>query len=132
MRTACAGRTAAHIRTMNVANDDKPMEPWFFEIEAPFPLDEDNQERVDTLNGAGRAIVQRMVEHIAIDEAVPAEAMTSEFADRALDRVRDAIHAARNAGPGTKPRTDLEELAFKYMEAMRLWLRIYRAARGDG
>ena len=115
-----------------MANDDKPMEPWFFEIEAPFPLDEENQERVDTLNAAGRAIVQRMVEHIAIDEGIPAEALTAEFADRALDRVRDAIHAARNARPDAKPRTDLEELALKYMEAMRLWLRIYRMARGHG
>jgi hypothetical protein len=116
---------------MNVANDDTPMEPWFFEIEAPFPLDEDNKERIDTLNVAGRAIVQRMVEHIAINENVPAEAMTAEFADRALNRARDAITAARNATPSAKPRTALEELAFKYMEAMRLWLRIYRLARGD-
>ena len=115
---------------MKIANDDKPIEPWFFEIEGPCPLDEDNQERIDMLNTAGRAIVQRMVEHIAIDESVPAEAMTSEFADRAIDRVRDTIHAARNAAPGTKPGTDLEELAFKYMDAMRLWLRIYRAAQG--
>jgi len=115
---------------MKIANDDKPIEPWFFEIEGPCPLDEDNQERIDTLNAAGRTIVQRMVEHIAIDESVPAEAMTSEFADRAIDRARDAIHAARNAPPGAKPGTDLEELAFKYMDVMRLWLRIYRAAQG--
>jgi len=115
---------------MKIANDDKPMEPWFFEIEGAVSLDEDNQERIDTLNAADRAIVQRMVEHIAINESVPAEAMTSEFADRAIDRVRDAIHAARNARPGAKPRTDLEELAFKYMDVMRLWLRIYRAAQG--
>ena len=114
---------------MKVANDDKPIEPWFFELEGPVPLDEDNQDRIDTLNAAGRAIVQRMVEHIAIDESVPAEAMTADFADRAIDRVRDAIHAARSASPGAKPRTDLEELAFKYMEVMRLWLRIYRAAQ---
>ena len=112
-----------------MADDKKPIEPWFFEIAAPFPFDEENQERVDTLNAAGRAIVQRMVEHIAINEDVPAEAMTAEFADRALDRVRDAIHTARNARPGVKPGTDLEELAFKYMEAMRLWLRIYRIGR---
>jgi hypothetical protein len=117
---------------MNIANDDKPMEPWFFEVEGPAPLDPDNQGRIDTLNVAGRAIVQRMVEHIAIDESVPAEAMTPEFADRAIDRVRDIIHAARNARPDAKPGTDLEELAFKYMEVMRLWLRIYRAARGEG
>ena len=115
---------------MNIANDDKPMEPWFFEIEGPAPLDEDNQERIDTLNAAGRALVQRMVEHIAINDGVPAEAMTSEFADRAIDRVRDAIHAARNTQSGAKPRTDLEELAFKYMDVMRLWLRIYRTAQG--
>jgi hypothetical protein len=115
---------------MTIANDDKPIEPWFFEIAGPVPLDEDNQERIDTLNAAGRTIVQRMVEHIAIDEGVPAEALTSEFADRAIDRVRDAIHAARNAPAGAKPRTDLEELAFKYMEVMRLWLRIYRTAQG--
>jgi hypothetical protein len=105
------------------------MEPWFFEIEAPFPLDDEDRERITTLNAAGRAIVQRMVEHIAIDEDVPAEAMTPDFADRALDRARDAIHAARNTRPGVRPKTDLEELAFKYMDAMRLWLRIYRAAR---
>jgi len=115
---------------MTIANDDKPMEPWFFEVEGPVPLDEDNQERIDTLNAAGRAIVQRMVEHIAINENVPAEAMTAEFADRAIDRVRDAIHTARNAKPDAKPRTDLEELAFKYMDVMRLWLRIYRVAQG--
>jgi hypothetical protein len=105
------------------------MEPWFFELEGPCTLDEDNQERVDALNAAGRAIVQRMVEHIAIDDGVPAEALTSEFADRAIDRVRDAIQAARNASPGAKPRTDLEEFAFKYMDVMRLWLRIYRTAQ---
>ena len=115
---------------MKIANDDRPMEPWFFELGGPVPLDDADQERIDTLNAAGRAIVQRMVEHIAIDEAVPAEAMTSEFADRAIDRVRDVIHAARNAPPGARPGTDLEELAFKYMEVMRLWLRIYRAAQG--
>jgi hypothetical protein len=113
---------------MKVANDDRPIEPWFFEVDAPIVLDDENQGRIDTLNAAGRAIVQRMVEHIAIDENVPAEAMTSEFADRAIDRVRDAIHAARNAPPDAKPDTDLEELAFKYVEAMRLWLRIYRYA----
>jgi hypothetical protein len=112
-----------------VADDDKPMEPWFFEIEPPFPLDDEDQERITTLNTAGRAIVQRMVEHIAIDEDVPAEAMTPDFADRALDRVRGAIHTARNAGPRSHPKTDLEELAFKYMDAMRLWIRIYRIAR---
>ena len=112
-----------------VADDDRPMEPWFFEIEAPFPLDDEDRERITTLNAAGRAIVQRMVEHIAIDEDVPAEAMTPDFADRALDRARDAIHAARNARTGVRPNSDLEELAFKYMDAMRLWLRIYRAAR---
>jgi hypothetical protein len=114
---------------MKVANDDTPIEPWFFEIEGPVPLDEENQKRIDTLNTAGRAIVQRMVEHIAIDEGVPAEAATSEFADRAIDRVRDAIHAARNAPAGAKPGTDLEELAFKYMDVIRLWLRIYRTAQ---
>jgi hypothetical protein len=112
-----------------VADDDKPMEPWFFEIEPPFPLEDEDQERITTLNAAGRAIVQRMVEHIAIDEDVPAEAMTPDFADRALDRVREAIHAARNASPRSRPKTDLEELAFKYMDAMRLWIRIYRIAR---
>ena len=112
-----------------MADDDKPLEPWFFEIEPPFPLEEEDQARIDTLNTAGRAIVQRMVEHIAIEEDVPAEAMTPDFADRALDRVRGAIHAARNAGPNARPRTDLEELAVKYMDAMRLWLRIYRVAR---
>jgi hypothetical protein len=120
------------IRTLGltiVADDDKPMEPWFFEIEAPFPLDDEDRERITTLNTAGRAIVQRMVEHIAIDEDIPAEAMTPDFADRAIDRARDAIHAARGARPGARPKTDLEELAFKYMDAMRLWLRIYRAAR---
>jgi hypothetical protein len=116
---------------MNVANDDKPMEPWFFEIKGLPSLDDESQERIETLNSAGRAIVQRMVEDIAIDEGVAAEALTSDFADRAIDRVRDAIHAARNAHPGTRPRTDLEELAFKYMDVMRLWLRIYRAARGN-
>jgi hypothetical protein len=113
-----------------VADTDKPIEPWFFEIEPPFALDDENLERVTALGTAGRALVQRMVEHIAIDEDVPAEAMTPDFADRALDRVRDAIHAARNARPGTRPKTDLEELAFKYMDAMRLWLRIYRTGRG--
>lgn len=112
-----------------MAENDKLIEPWFFEIEPPFALDEDNQERVTALNAAGRAIVQRMVEHIAVDEDVPAEAMTPDFADRAIDRARDAILSARNARPGAKPGTDLEELAFKYMDAMRLWLRIYRVAR---
>ena len=112
-----------------MADTDKPIEPWFFEIEPPFTLDDDNQERITALNAAGRAIVQRMVEHIAVDEDVPAEAMTPDFADRAIDRARDAILHARNARPGAKPGTDLEELAFKYMDAMRLWLRIYRVAR---
>ena len=76
-----------------MADDDKPMEPWFFEIEPPFPLEDEDQERITTLNTAGRAIVQRMVEHIAIDEGVPAEAMTPDFADRALDRVRGRVSA---------------------------------------
>ena len=113
-----------------MADIEKQVEPWFFEIEPPYPLDEDNQNRVNALNAAGRAIVTRMVEHIAIDEDVPAEAMTPDFADRAIDRARDAILTARNAGPKGRPKTDIEELAFKYMDAMRLWLRIYRMARG--
>jgi hypothetical protein len=112
-----------------MADDTTPIEPWFFDLEAPCPLDDDDRERVKVLNAAGRAIVTRMVEHIAIDENVPAEAMTPAFADRAIDKVRDAIHAARNAGPTPRPKTDIEELAARYMEAMRLWLRIYRAAR---
>ena len=112
-----------------MADSDKPIEPWFFELEAPCPLDDEDQARIDVLKAAGRAIVTRMVEHIAIDENVPVEAMTPGFADIALDRVRDAIHAARNAGPKTRAKTDLEELAFRYMDAMRLWLRIYRTAR---
>ena len=116
-----------------MANDDKPMEPWFFEIEAPFPLDEDDQERIDTLNVAGRAIVQRMVEHIAIDENVPARG-DDRGVCRARPEPRPRCHPRRLGRPasGAKPGTDLEELAFKYMEAMRLWLRIYRVARGSG
>ena len=106
-----------------------PIEPWFFDLEAPCPLDDADQERISVLNAAGRAIVTRMVEHIAIDEDVPAEALTPGFADMAIDRARDAIHAARNAGPNARPKTDLEALAFRYMDAMSLWLRIYRAAR---
>jgi hypothetical protein len=112
-----------------MADTDRPIEPWFFDLEAPCPLDDEDQERINVLNTAGRAIVTRMVEHIAIDEDVPAEALTPGFADMAIDRARDTIHAARNAGPKARPKTDLEELAFRYMDAMRLWLRIYRVAR---
>jgi hypothetical protein len=108
---------------------ERPIEPWFFDLDAPCQLNDEDQERINVLNAAGRAIVTRMVEHIAIDEDVPAEALTPGFADMAIDRARDAIHAARNAGPKARPKTDLEELAFRYMDAMRLWLRIYRAAR---
>jgi hypothetical protein len=115
-----------------MADQDTPIEPWFFDLEAPCALAEEDQDRVNVLNAAGRAIVTRMVEHIAIDENMPAEALTPDFADRAIDRARDAIHAARNAGPGARPQTDLEELAFRYMDAMRLWARIYRAARAAG
>jgi hypothetical protein len=106
------------------------MEPWFFDIEPPCALNDEDQARIDVLNAAGRTIVQRMVEHIAIDEDVPAEAITSSFADLAIDRVRDAINRARDASPGTRAKTDIEELAFRYMDAMRLWLRIYRQAMG--
>jgi hypothetical protein len=106
------------------------MEPWFYDLEPPFPIDdEDDQAKITTLNNAGRAIVTRMVELIAVDENMAPEAITPEFADRAIDKARDAIHAARNAGPNRKPETDIEELAHRYMDAMRLWLRIYRAAR---
>jgi hypothetical protein len=113
-----------------LVDDAKPIEPWFFDLEPPFPLEEDDQAKIDTLNTAGRAIVRRMIEHIAVNENMPVESITSEFADRAIDRARDAIVAARNAGPSGKATTDIEELAFRYMEVMRLWLRIYRAARG--
>ena len=112
-----------------MVDEARPMEPWFYDLEPPFPLDDDSQDKIDALNSAGRAIVTRMVEHIAVDENVPAEAITPQFADLAIDRVRDAINAARNAGPAARPTTDIEELAFRYMDAMRLWLRIYRAAR---
>ncbi len=112
-----------------MADETKPIEPWFFDLEAPCPLDDEDRERVNVLNTAGRAIVTRMVEHIAVNDDVPAEAMTPAFVDTAIDRVRDAIHAARDAGPNARPKTDLEELAVRYMEAMRLWLRIYRSAR---
>jgi hypothetical protein len=112
-----------------LVDNAKPIEPWFFDLEPPFPLDEDDQEKIDTLNSAGRAIVQRMIEHIAVNENMPIESVTSEFADRAIDRARDAILAARNTGPNGKATTDIEELAFRYMDVMRLWLRIYRAAR---
>ena len=47
-----------------------PMEPWFFDIEPPCALNDEDQARIDVLNAAGRTIVQRMVEHIAIDEDV--------------------------------------------------------------
>jgi hypothetical protein len=114
---------------MTLVNEARPMEPWFYDLEPPFPLDDDSQDKIDALNSAGRAIVTRMVEHIAVDENVPAEAITPQFADLAIDRARDAINAARDAGPAGRPATDIEELAFRYMDAMRLWLRIYRAAR---
>ncbi len=112
-----------------MVDEANPMEPWFYDLEPPFPLDDDSQDKIDALNSAGRAIVTRMVEHIAVDENVPAEAITPQFADLAIDKVRDAINAARNAGPARRPNTDIEELAFRYMDAMRLWLRVYRAAR---
>lgn len=114
---------------MTLVDAARPMEPWFYDLEPPFPLDDDSQDKIDALNSAGRAIVTRMVEHIAVDENVPAEAITPQFADLAIDKVRDAINAARDAGPTGRPTTDIEELAFRYMDAMRLWLRIYRAAR---
>jgi len=113
----------------SMSADAKPIEPWFFDFEPPFSLNEDEQEKVEVLNAAGRALVQRMIEHIAVDENMPAEAITPAFADMAIDRARDAIHAARAAGPKAKPKTDLEELAMRYMEAMRLWLKIYAGAR---
>ncbi len=116
-------------RDDELVDEAKPMEPWFYDLEPPFPLDDDSQDKIDALNSAGRAIVTRMVEHIAVDENVPAEAITPQFADLAIDRARDAINAARNAGPSGRPTTDLEELAFRYIDAMRLCLRIYRAAR---
>jgi hypothetical protein len=114
---------------MTLVDEAKPIEPWFFDLEPPFPLDEDSLDKIDALNSAGRAIVTRMIEHIAVDENVPTEAITPQFADLAIDRARDAIHTARNAGPAGRPATDIEELAYRYMDAMRLWLRIYRVAR---
>jgi hypothetical protein len=129
----CSARFACEAvltnRIITLVDEAKPMEPWFYDLEPPFPLDDDSQDKIDALNLAGRAIVTRMVEHIAVDENVPAEAITPQFADLAIDRARDAINAARNAGPAGRPTTDIEELAFRYMDAMRLWLRIYRAAR---
>ncbi len=105
------------------------MEPWFFEVEPPFLLDDDEREKVQTLEILGRELVQRMVQHVALDEGVPLESMVPAFADHAIDRVRDSIHQARDRGPGHKPVNDLEELAARYMQAMRLWLAIYRVAR---
>ena len=113
-----------------MADNEKPIEPWFFDLEAPCPLNDEDQERVNVAERCRSGDRHgAWSEHIAIDEDVPAEALTPGFADMAIDRVRDAIHAARNAGPKARPKTDLEELAFRYMDAMRLWLRIYRAAR---
>jgi hypothetical protein len=70
-----------------------------------------------------------MVDQIALDENNYGEAITPAFAERAINRARDAIHAARDKGPRAKAATDLEELALRYMDAMRLWLLIHRAAR---
>ncbi len=110
---------------------DEPgrVEPWFYELEPSIALGEDDQEKVDTLTAAGRAIVLRMVEQVALDQNVAVDGMTAQFADMAIDRVRDAIVAARDAGPGMRANTDMEELALRYMEAMRLYMRIYRAAQ---
>jgi hypothetical protein len=105
------------------------LEPWFFEIEPPFVLGDDESEKVKTLAALGRELVRRMVQQIALDDDMPLEAITPGFADHAIDRVRDAIHAARDSGPGHKAANDLEELAGRYMQAMRLWLMIHRAAR---
>jgi hypothetical protein len=106
-----------------------PLEPWFFEVETPFDLTEDEADKVKTLEAFGRELVRRMVEHIALDEGMPLESVTPGFADHAINRARDAIHAARNAGPRHRAIDDLEELAGKYMQTMRLWLAIQGAAR---
>jgi hypothetical protein len=105
------------------------LEPWFFEVEPPFVLDDEERDKVKTLEALGRELVRRMVQNIALDEGVPLESMMPDFADHAIDRARDAIHAARDAGPHHRPVNDLEELAGRYMQAMRLWLAIHRAAR---
>jgi hypothetical protein len=107
----------------------RPLEPWFFDEKPPFPLNEDDQARIDTLNAAGRAIVLRMVEQIALNDGIEWDGITPAFAETAIDRVRDIVHAARDRGPGAIAESDLEELALRYMDAMRLWLRIYAAAR---
>jgi hypothetical protein len=106
-----------------------PLEPWFFEIEPPFALNDDEREKVRTLEALGRELVRRMVQQIALDEGMPLESITPGYADHALDRARDEIHIARNAGPAYRAGNDLEELAGRYMQAMRLWLLIYGAAR---
>jgi ribosomal protein S13 len=110
---------------------DKPdkVEPWFFELPPPMALGEDDQEKIDFLTAGARAIVKRMVDHVALDFNISADQITPQLADAAIDRVRDAIHAVRDKGPTAKATTDLEELAQRYMEAMRLYMRIYRAAR---
>jgi hypothetical protein len=112
-----------------MTDNPPPLEPWFFDEKPPFPLNEDDQARIDTLNAAGRAIVLRMVEQIALNDGIAWDGITPAFADTAIDRVRDIVHAARSRGPGAIAESDLEELALRYMDAMRLWLRIYAAAR---
>jgi hypothetical protein len=110
-------------------NHATPLEPWFFEVEPPFDLNDEERDQVRTLEALGRELVRRMVQQVAIDENMPLESITPGFADHALDRVRDEIHAARNAGPAYKAANDLEELAHRYMRTMRLWLAIHGAAR---
>ncbi len=113
-------------------NGEQKFEPWFFEVEPAFNLTDDERDKVSTLEAAGRELVKRMVQQVAIDDDVPWEAMTPAFADLAIDRTRDAIHAARNAGRAFRARNDLEELAGRYMDTMRLWLAIHRVARARG
>ncbi len=113
-------------------NGERPFEPWFFEVEPPFALTDDERAKVSTLEALGRELVKRMVQQIALDDNVPWEAITPAFADSAIDRVRDAITAARNAGRTFRAANDLEELAGHYMDTMRLWLAIYGAARDRG
>ncbi len=113
-------------------NAEQPFEPWFFEVEPPFTLNDDERDKVKTLEALGRELVKRMVQQVALDESVDIELITPGFADRAIDRVRDTITAARNAGRAFRPTNDLEELAGRYMDTMRLWLAIYGVARDRG
>ncbi len=107
----------------------KTIDPWYFELDLPWPLQAAEQTAIDKLLLEGRRIISLMVKQLCADTNSTRRTFTRMFSHEPIDRVREIISAVNEAEPDFTPKTTLEELAVLYVETTRHWLAIYEALR---